>query len=50
MDEKGKQWSKETTKRWLVIQNYFKPNEVIIIADFIRTAEEVKEEEMKKYD
>ena len=46
MDEKGKSWSEETQKRFNVIQRYFKPNESLVIVDFIRTAEAVKEEEM----
>jgi hypothetical protein len=46
MDEKGKSWSQEANKRWSVISKCFKPKENLIIADFIRTAEEVKEDEM----
>jgi hypothetical protein len=46
MDEKGQQWSLEANKRWRVIVKCFKPKEQIVIADFIRTAGEVKEDEL----
>ena len=48
MDEKGKSWSEETNIRWNVVSKYFKPKENSIIADFIRTAEDVTEEELQR--
>ena len=47
MDEKGKSWMKESDKRWSIISKYFKPKENMLIADFIKTAGDVKEDELK---
>lgn len=47
MDEKGKTWLKEADERWRIISKYFKPKENMLIADFIKTASDVKEDEMK---
>ena len=47
MDEKGKNWALEANKRFGIIAKYFKPKENVVIVDFITTAGEVKEEELK---